>query len=330
MINGALRTIYYGLKPYLPRRLQLMLRRKAISLMMLRTDLPWPIDERAARTPPDWRGWPQGKRFALVLTHDVDTVEGQGKCRRLVELEQSLGFRSSFNFVIENAVPAELRQWILRQGFEVGVHGLTHNGSLYKSREVFLEQARIINEYLAAWEAVGFRSPAMHHNLSWLHDLDIEYDASTFDTDPFEPQPDGVTTIFPFHVDEPNGRNGYVELPYTIPQDFTVFILMRESTIDTWKKKLDWVREKGGMVLINTHPDYMCFGGATCTAEEYPASRYAAFLEHIRGHHEGEYWHVLPKEMARFWRETRGPSPVGEDIPEHSAQGFIDYQRGAP
>ena len=30
--------------------------------------------------------------------------------------------------------------------------------------------------------------------------LNIAYDASTFDTDPFEPQPDGVNTIFPFWV----------------------------------------------------------------------------------------------------------------------------------
>src|ERR1700746_3430317 len=50
----------------------------------------------------------------------------------------------------------------------------------------------------------------MFHKLDWLHDLDIEYDASTFDTDPFEPQPDGHGTIFPFWV--PKGDDGgYVE-----------------------------------------------------------------------------------------------------------------------
>ena len=40
----------------------------------------------------------------------------------------------------------------------------------------------------------------MYHNLDWIHDLDIYYDASTFDTDPFEPQPDGFKTIYPFTV----------------------------------------------------------------------------------------------------------------------------------
>ena len=58
------------------------------------------------------------------------------------------------------------------------------------------------------WNAVGFRSGFMHHNLDWLHDLEVSYDSSTFDTDPFEPQPDGANTIFPFWVPGPNG--GYV------------------------------------------------------------------------------------------------------------------------
>ena len=70
----------------------------------------------------------------------------------------------------------------------------------------------------------------MHHDLDLIGALDIQYDLSTFDTDPFEPQPDGVGTIFPFWVDNKRNKNGgYVELPYTLPQDFTPFILMREK-----------------------------------------------------------------------------------------------------
>jgi hypothetical protein len=43
----------------------------------------------------------------------------------------------------------------------------------------------------------------MLRNLDWLGDLNIQYDGSTFDTDPFEPQPDGAGTIFPFWVPKP-------------------------------------------------------------------------------------------------------------------------------
>ncbi|PQP33123.1 hypothetical protein C6A36_00850, partial [Desulfobacteraceae bacterium SEEP-SAG10] len=36
--------------------------------------------------------------------------------------------------------------------------------------------------------------------------------------------------------------------------------------------------------------------------EEYPAEYYEELLEYVKDRYEGQYWHVLPKEMARFWR----------------------------
>lgn len=151
---------------------------------------------------------------------------------------------------------------------------------------------------------IGFRSPAMHHNLEWLHDLNIEYDASTFDTDPFEPQSDGVGTVFPFWVRGNSDTDGYVELPYTLVQDFTLFVLMKEETVDIWKEKLDWIVEKGGMALMNTHPDYMNFDGEKLGLEEYPAAYYVEFLEYTKSKYEGHYWHPLPKDMAQFWSKN--------------------------
>ena len=117
----------------------------------------------------------------------------------------SLGFRSSFNFIPEGAyrVPPAFRDELTRNGFEVGVPDLKHDGRLFRSVAEFRSRAMRINEYLRDWNAVGFRSGFMLHNLDWLHNLDIEYDMSTFDTDPFEPQPDGRNTIFPFWVPLP-------------------------------------------------------------------------------------------------------------------------------
>jgi hypothetical protein len=48
-----------------------------------------------------------------------------------------------------------------------------------------------------------------------------------------------------------------VELPYTLPQDFLLFVLMQEKNIDIWKKKLDWIADQGGMALFIAHPGYM-------------------------------------------------------------------------
>ena len=297
--------LYYNLKPFIPRRIQILLRRQMVLRRRQLFKNIWPIDENAGKLPDGWLGWPDGKCFALVLTHDVDTAKGYDRCYDLMELEQRLGFRSSFNFVpARYEVTPDLRRELTQNGFEVGIHGLKHDGRLYESQRTFKERANRINDYLREWGSVGFRSPSMHHNLDWIHELNIKYDASTFDTDPFEPQTDGVGTIFPFWVEEDSSQNGYVELPYTLPQDFTLFVLMKERNTDIWKKKLGWIAEKGGMALMNTHPDYMVFDRLKRSVEEYPSDYYIELLDHIKTMYEGQYWHPLPKEMAHFWSNS--------------------------
>jgi hypothetical protein len=282
------------------------LRRQIVKRQRIKYADIWPIDKRSFRKPEGWKGWPEGKQFALILTHDVDTAFGQEKCRDLMNLEMELGFRSAFNFVPERyTVNAELRNLLTQDGFEVGVHGLYHDGKYFTSREEFRRRAVKINKYIKEWNAVGYRSPSMQYNLEWFFDLDIEYDSSTFDTDPFEPQPKGMATIFPFYKQNNNGK-GYLEIPYTLPQDFTLFVLLKEKNIDIWKKKLDWIVENGGMALIGAHPDYMNFNGNKLGIEEYPARYYEEFLEYIKSKYEGQYWHVLPKDMTRFWAENYG------------------------
>jgi peptidoglycan/xylan/chitin deacetylase (PgdA/CDA1 family) len=299
-----LRHIYYLLKPLMPRRLQIALRRgRAVYLRGKHKDV-WPIDERAAKAPEGWPGWPDGKRFALVLTHDADTAQGQDRCLELMKLEKSLGFRSSFNMVPRRyGVVPRLRNILADNGFEVGVHGLYHDGKYFDSRQEFSERAGLINHYLREWCAVGYRSPSMLHNLNWIRELNIEYDSSTFDTDPFEPQPDGVCTIYPFMVSGTDREKGYVELPYTLPQDFLLFILLRHRDIHIWKEKIDWIAQNGGMALLNTHPDYMIFDNGVHSSERYPAAYYREFLEYVKTTYEGQYWAALPRELAAFWRE---------------------------
>ena len=299
------KKVFYSIKPLIPRRLQIAIRQKVVTWQRVRYSNIWPIDESAGKQPEGWSGWPEGKRFALVLTHDVDTEKGHKNCRELIKLEEMLGFRSSFNFVAERySVSSELRNYLTENGFEVGVHGLYHDGKYFISREIFQERAVQINHYLREWESVGFRAPSMLRNLEWISDLDIEYDASTFDTDPFEPQPDGVGTIFPFLVRRNPSQKGYMELPYTLPQDFTLFILMKEKSIDIWKEKLDWIAENRGMALLNSHPDYMKFSNSKIGIEEYPADYYAEFLEYIKSEYIGQFWHALPREISLFWRDN--------------------------
>jgi hypothetical protein len=270
--------------------------------------------------PENWPGWPQGKKFAFVLTHDVESSAGLAKCRSLMQLEMQHGFRSSFNFVPEGdyRVPADLRHELTACGFEVGIHDLKHDGHLFASHRGFKQRARRINGYAREWGVSGFRSGFMLRNLDWLHDLDVDYDASTFDTDPFEPQPDGRHTIFPFWVPRPNDHclsphqaagncsaNGYVELPYTLPQDSTLFLLLSEKTTEIWCRKLDWIAAHGGMALIDTHPDYMSVDGCSLKNGEYPIELYKDLLHYVSSRYADEYWPALPREVAAYLLKSR-------------------------
>jgi hypothetical protein len=297
-----LKKLFYIIKPIIPRSVQIFLRRKLVKRQKEKHKNVWPILEKAGKKPDGWPGWADNKKFAVILTHDVESQSGHDKCIKLMELEKKLGFCSSFNFVPERYnVLESLRNELTSNGYEVGVHGLNHDGKLFSNKNVFRERAKKINRYLKEWNSVGFRAPAMHHNLKWIHKLDIQYDLSTFDTDPFEPQSDGMKTIFPFWVSK-NGNdiaNGYWEFPYTLVQDFTLFILMNESN-DIWEKKVDWIVQNEGMVLVNVHPDYINFSKNKNHVEEFSKFQYIGLLNYIKTKYEGEYWNPLPKELAEY------------------------------
>jgi peptidoglycan/xylan/chitin deacetylase (PgdA/CDA1 family) len=305
--HGILARAYFRIKPYIPKSLRLAMRRSRVPGILKQSADRWPINPAACGTPKGWKGWPDGKKFALVFTHDIESAAGLANVRHLAELEKRYGFRSSFNFIPEGPYedPVELRAWLEENGFEIGVHDLNHDGQLYESRESFSRKAKTINEYLAKWKAVGFRSGFMLHQLDWLHELDITYDASTFDTDPFEPQPDGSDTIFPFLVRPPAGGKGpgYIELSYTLPQDSTLFILLQEKSPAIWKRKLEWIKKHGGLALVNIHPDYIGFSNDGFSANHYPASVLDEFLDHLIREHEGTFWNPLARDLAQWYRD---------------------------
>ncbi len=309
------KRLYYGVRAVLPVRARAILRQLFVARRKDEPLLHWSIEDRyvvyqfemvrhllASRGLDSARYihfWPNEKRFALVLTHDVETLRGQQFVREVAGLEESLGFRSSFNFVpelypVDTGLLSELRE----RGFEVGVHGLKHDGRLFSSRATFEKRAHRINRYLDEWGAVGFRSPMTHRNPEWMQSLEIEYDSSFFDTDPFEPIPGGTMSIWPFMM----GR--FVELPYTLVQDHTLTITLGETTPRLWLEKVEFIRRHSGMALSLTHPDYLC--------EPNRLAVYGQFLRAMR--EQNDYWHALPREVARWWR-ARASAESPADLP---------------
>ena len=80
--------------------------------------------------------------------------------------------------------------------------------------------------------------------------LGFDYDSSYPDTDPYEPQSGGCCTWLPFF------NQGMVELPITMPHDHNLFVILAEKDEQVWVEKAEFLRERGGMALIVTHPDY--------------------------------------------------------------------------
>lgn len=321
---------YYTVKPFIPRWIQIQSRRRIAREVWRRNRHNWPVLEVAGVAPPAWPGWPNGKRFALVLTHDVELDFGVSRCEKLASLEEERGFRSAFAFVpLRYETPEPLRHALVDRGFEIMVHDLYHDGKLFRDRRTFEERRPQINSFMERWKTRGFATGAMHHNLPWISELDIDFSISTYDVDPFEPQAGGLSRIFPLWVQPPTcGGHGFVEMPYTLPQDFTLFILLGEQSNAIWRRKLDWIADHGGMALIKTHPDYMTFRTDDKRMDRYPVELYTDFLDYVRARYGDQFWLAHPSAVAQYWRGLR-PAGVGHVNPIMSQPTFCDSCRRA-
>jgi hypothetical protein len=303
---AGLRTLakrsYYRVRPLLPRPAQIRLRR-LLSRLQQRTAFPrWPVETAlhdfyellfrmlasvAGEPIPTLAPWPSGFSWSLVLTHDVETEVGYRNLHLLREREERAGFRSSWNFVpkrytVDDRVVRELQA----AGFEVGVHGLYHDGRDLESLPLLRERLPAIRAYAERWNAVGFRSPATHRRWEWMPLLGFAYDSSYPDTDPFEPDAGGCCSWLPFF------NENLVELPITLPQDYTLFVILRRQDETAWVEKANFLKGRGGLALLITHPDYLL--------SEPLLDIYSRYLETFRA--DTSVWRALPRDVADWWR----------------------------
>lgn len=305
-LSPRMLNAFYRFKRAIPRRAQLAARR-ALIRGQGEPDFPrWPFDDsvaallgfyvRCALVAEQKQAlrfrwfWPHGARAAVILTHDVESDAGLRNAIRIADLEQARGLRSSFNIVgseypIDWGIVEELRQ----RGFELGVHGVFHDRSMFSSRAEFDRQQPSLGAMAERLGAVGFRSPATHRVHSWLADLPVDYDCTVPMSDPYEPQPGGCCSPWPFFC------GSVVELPYTIPQDHTTFTLLQERTIDLWLAQLDRIEAASGLAQCISHPDPGYLGDAATEG------LYAEFLDAVAA--RPGLWRALPREVAAWWRD---------------------------
>lgn len=309
--RAALLRSYYLVRPALPRPVQLRLRR-GFTRVQARSSFPqWPIEdslhdlyawlftalaELAGRPVPFLGPWPAGRSWALVLTHDVETDAGCRGISLLRDVERARGYRSSWNFVPRRyRVAADTLSALHDEGCEIGVHGLWHDGRDLGSRRLLDRRLPEMRAYAGRWNAVGFRSPGTQRAWDLMPLLGFDYDSSYSDTDPYEPQPGGCCSYLPYR------NRDMVELPITLPQDHTLFCILHGSG-EVWLRKAEHLRQRAGMALVLTHPDY--------APDPRVVAAYQDLLDAFQG--DESAWHALPGEVAAWWRQ-RAASTIRAD-----------------
>ena len=307
---------YYLLKPILPRSLTRIMRKAYSGSIEADFSLGWPIEDRYAhflwecirqvllqtgeKSLPFLNFWPEDYQSGFILTHDIESADGQAFASRVADLEREYGFLSSFNFIPERypldmGLIADLRN----RGFEIGVHGLHHDGKLFFSRKAFDRRAERINHYVKKLNASGFRAPLTHRNPNWMQSLDVDYDLSFFDTDPYEPIPGGTMSLWPFFI------GNFLELPYTLPQDYTLVNILHAEDPKLWLDKADFLHKYHGMLLLNTHPDYLK------QTENWKV--YEDFLKEMSSR-RSSFCHALPHQAANWWRSRQTPDSTARIV----------------
>ncbi len=329
-LRQTMMTAYYRVRPLLARSIQISARR-FFAHYQGRSAFPgWPVETAlhdffelmfsilvgiAGTAIPRIAPWPRSFDWALVLTHDVEQAGGLAAIPPVRELERAYGLRSSWNFVPSRyEVDIELIRDLARDGFEVGVHGLVHDGRDLESLPTWEERLPAARAAADRWGAVGFRAAALHRNHEWMRSLQFDYDSSCPDTDPFEPQDGGCCSWLPYF----NGD--LVELPVTLPQDHTLFVILRHADERTWTQKACFLRERGGLALLDTHPDYL--------VDERIFGAYERFLDQFGS--DESAWKALPHEVSTWWRRRAASKlvPYGQGwriVGPAAAAGRVEF-----
>jgi hypothetical protein len=236
--------------------------------------------------------WPDRSKGCAMMTHDVETRRGLDFCSYLMDLNDSYQVKSSFQIIPVQRYKAssELLQEIKRRNFEVNVHDWNHDGRLYLERTEFLRRAALINEAAETFGADGFRSGALYRNADWYDAYNFSYDMSVPNVGHFDPQRGGCCSIMPYFI------GSILELPVTTIQDYSLFQIRGDYSIDLWKRQIMFILENHGLASFIVHPDYII--------ERKARSTYAQLLEYLKELRSSQnMWIARPKEINTWWRQ---------------------------
>jgi hypothetical protein len=308
--NALIRDAYYLVRKLLPVWVRRHLQRAYFKDWQNLPFPHWPVDftvdslheiflqltmrvQSCDKVPFIWF-WPDGGSGCLIMTHDVETAAGRDFASSLMDIDSSHGFRASFQVVPEERydIPDSFVSEIRSRGFEFNIHDLNHDGNLFQEKTEFLRHAKQINEYAKKYNARGFRAGAMYHNQDWYDAFEFSYDMSVPNVAHLEPQRGGCCTVMPYFVGK------ILEIPLTTSQDYSMFHILNNYSIDLWKKQIDLIQRRYGLLSFITHPDYLI--------DRRSQRVYESLLAYLRETIQRDgIWEALPGEVDRWWRARR-------------------------
>ena len=307
-LSNALRNAYYSVRPMLGVSVRRHFQKLKLNNWQ---DIPfphWPVDTTVdaihrellrlhlskldpGPIPFIWF-WPDGADACAIMTHDVETQLGVDFCARLMDINENFNIPASFQVIPEMRYKVTDRylRSLRDRGFEINVQDLNHDGHLFRDEATFRERVRQINQYGVAFGARGFRSAVLYHNQNWYELLDFEYDMSVPNVGHLDPQRGGCCTVMPYFVGK------VLELPVTATQDYTLFHILNDYSLDLWQQQIQSIQKANGLISFIVHPDYIIDGK--------PQRTYVSLLEELNElRRTSNLWITLPSEVNRWWRQ---------------------------
>ncbi len=320
--DHAIVSAYYLMRPLLPVSVRKHLQKRRLNDWQSLSFPGWPVDHTVdslceelllrcmrnqgiEKLPFIWF-WPNGAPSCAIMTHDVETSEGRDFCDVVMDMDDAYGIKASFQVIPEAryTVHSSYIEGIVSRGFEVNVHDLNHDCRLFSDRKLFLERSKKINHYRREYKASGFRSAVLYRNQDWYGALDFEYDMSVPSVAHLDPQRGGCCTVMPYFIGDK------VELPLTMTQDYSLFHILADYSLNLWNRQMDLVLTRHGLISCIIHPDYV-IGKRERDVFETLLARLAD-LRNERG-----LWIALPKDVARWWKQRNAMRIVGSGTDLH-------------
>src|SRR5260370_42069774 len=129
----------------------------------------------------------------------------------------------------------------------------------------------------------------MYRNQEWYDAFELSYDMFVPSVAHLEPQRGGCCTVMPYFIGK------VLELPLTATQDYSLFHILNDYSLDLWKKQLALIREKYGLMSFTAHPDYLISQRARMV--------YEALIDYLREIiSQDKYWQALLGDDDRWMR----------------------------